>query len=83
MEIGVKQAKIDLSKLIERVRRGESVTITNHGEPVAALIAVRTSPKRRDKGYGRLRERLRDLPPDWDSPAEKARTNALLLGEVE
>ncbi len=77
MEIGVKQAKIDLSKLIERVRAGEAVTITNKGEPVAKLVAVRAA-KRREKGYGRLREQLRGLPPDWDSPAEKAKLNALL-----
>lgn len=77
MEIGVKQAKIDLSKLIERVRAGEAVTITNNGEPVAKLVAVRAA-NRREKGYGRLRELLRCLPEDWDSPAEKAKTNALL-----
>ena len=82
MEIGVKQAKVELSKLIERVQRGETVTITNKGEPVAALVAVR-SPIRRQKGYGRLRERLRDLSSDWDSPAEKARTNTLLLGKAQ
>ena len=76
MEIGVEQAKIDLSKLIERVRAGEAVTITNKSEPVAKLVAVRAA-KRREKAYGRWREQLRGLPPDWDSPAEKARLNAL------
>ena len=77
MEVGIKQAKIDLSKLIGRVRAGEAVTLTNHGEPVAKLVAVRVV-NRREKGYGRLREQLRGLPPDWDSPEEKAKTNALL-----
>ncbi len=77
MEIGVKQAKIDLSKLIERVRAGEAVTITKNSAPVAKLVAVRAA-KRPEKGYGRLREQLRGLPPAWDSPAEKAQLSALL-----
>jgi len=38
IEIGAFEAKTQLSKLLERVRRGESFTITKHGVPVARLV---------------------------------------------
>jgi prevent-host-death family protein len=36
--IGVYDAKTQLPKLLERVRRGERFLITKHGRPVAELI---------------------------------------------
>jgi len=38
--IGAYQAKTQFSKLIERVTRGERITITRHGVPVAILSPV-------------------------------------------
>jgi prevent-host-death family protein len=38
--IGAYQAKTQFSQLIERVRRGERITITRHGVPVAILSPV-------------------------------------------
>ena len=34
------EAKTHLSKLLERVARGEKITITKHGVPVAMLVPV-------------------------------------------
>ncbi len=42
--IGAYQAKTQFSKLIERVRRGERITITRHGVPVAILSPVDPEP---------------------------------------
>ncbi len=41
------EAKTTLSQLVERVRAGEDVVITRHGEPVARLIpaSVPSSPE--------------------------------------
>jgi len=36
--IGVFEAKTTLSKLLERVARGETIVITRHGVPVARLL---------------------------------------------
>jgi prevent-host-death family protein len=36
--IGVYEAKTQLPKLLERVRRGEKFLITKHGQPVAQLV---------------------------------------------
>ena len=39
-EIGLRQAKAQLSELIDRVGRGETVTLTRHGRPVARVVPV-------------------------------------------
>jgi prevent-host-death family protein len=44
--IGVYQAKTQFSKLIERVIRGERITITRHGVPVAVLTPVSPAASR-------------------------------------
>jgi prevent-host-death family protein len=36
--VGVYEAKTQLPRLVERVRRGERITITRHGVPVALLV---------------------------------------------
>lgn len=38
--VGVYEAKTHLARLLERVRQGESLTITRHGLPVARLVPV-------------------------------------------
>lgn len=37
--VGTHEAKTHLSKLLERVERGEQFTITRHGVPVARLVS--------------------------------------------
>ncbi|HMQ57476.1 MAG TPA: type II toxin-antitoxin system prevent-host-death family antitoxin [Rhizobiaceae bacterium] len=37
-QVGTLEAKNRLSSLLERVERGEEVTITRHGKPVARLV---------------------------------------------
>ena len=38
--IGAYEAKTHLSSLLERVAKGESITITKHGHPVAVMRPV-------------------------------------------
>jgi len=38
--IGAYEAKTHFSELLQRVRRGERITITHHGVPVAVLVPV-------------------------------------------
>ncbi|MBE7217905.1 MAG: type II toxin-antitoxin system prevent-host-death family antitoxin [Caulobacteraceae bacterium] len=52
-EVGVLQAKTQLSSLIEGIEAGgEEVVITRRGKPVARLVAApsKTAPKRRYSG---------------------------------
>lgn len=41
MQVNVHEAKTQLSKLLELVEQGETVTIARHGKPVAELVRVR------------------------------------------
>ena len=51
-----------LPKLLERVRRGESVTITKHGRPVARLVPVAADDEERARqAANRIRSRRRRL----------------------
>jgi prevent-host-death family protein len=38
--VGVYEAKTRLPKLLDEVERGESITITRHGRPVARLVPL-------------------------------------------
>ena len=73
MEVGAYEAKTNLSRLLERVERGERITLTRHGRPVAMLVPVdeRRLPEevvgeirefRRGRGLGgmRLREMVEE-----------------------
>jgi prevent-host-death family protein len=56
-EVGAYEAKTHLPTLLERVQRGEQITITKHGKPVARLVPIgRSSPDRRRDIVKRLKE---------------------------
>ena len=42
--VGSYEAKTHLPRLLDRVERGETITITKHGRPVAILGPVRPGP---------------------------------------
>ncbi len=48
--MNVHEAKTHLSRLLERVRLGEEITIAKAGKPVARLVAVEGPRKRRVPG---------------------------------
>jgi prevent-host-death family protein len=39
-QVGVYEAKTHLARLLDEVERGETITITRHGRPVAQLTPV-------------------------------------------
>jgi prevent-host-death family protein len=43
MQVNVHEAKTQLSRLLELVEQGETVTIARHGKPVAELVRVRSA----------------------------------------
>ena len=45
-QLGVYDAKTHLAKLLDEVEKGESITITRHGRPVARLVPVPGRRKR-------------------------------------
>ncbi len=71
MEVGVLEAKNRLSELLDRARRGEQVTITRHGRPVATLNGIkvdRPSKAEFDAIFERVRRMRETLPPmSWET----------------
>jgi prevent-host-death family protein len=64
-EVGTLEARNSFSSLLERVERGEEITITRHGKPVAKLIpaeAARDIEKGRAAARGILQLRTTVMP---------------------
>ena len=59
--IGAYEAKTHLPRLLDRVARGESLTITRHGRPVARLVPVAGERGLAQEAAARIVERRRHL----------------------
>ena len=62
--VGAYEAKTHLPRLLDRVSRGESLTITRRGRPVARLVPVEGDDRARQAARRILdrRDRLRRAP---------------------
>lgn len=64
--IGAYEAKTHLPQLLDRIARGESLTITRHGRPVARLVPIEDHDRERARQAARRiierRSRLRRAP---------------------
>lgn len=64
MEIGIRELRDGLSKHLAVVRSGRTVTVTDHGRPVARIIPVdEPSPLERLRAEGRVRPASRPKRP--------------------
>ncbi|MFP5296043.1 MAG: type II toxin-antitoxin system Phd/YefM family antitoxin [Alphaproteobacteria bacterium] len=75
---GVAEAKNKFTHLLERVEKGESITITRHGKPVAELKATsrrepKMTPEERRALYDEFVKRRRQRPPLGMSAVELIR----------
>ncbi|RIQ12033.1 type II toxin-antitoxin system Phd/YefM family antitoxin [Jiangella rhizosphaerae] len=63
-QFNIHEAKTQLSRIIERVERGEQVIISRAGVPVAKVVPLPVKAQRRQRGSlaGRV-----TLAEDWDS----------------
>lgn len=64
-QFNIHDAKTNLSRIVERVERGEEIIISRAGTPVAKVIPLHRPTRR--SGRGSMKERLL-LADDWDSP---------------
>jgi prevent-host-death family protein len=62
-------AKTHLSRIVERVERGEEIIIDRAGTPVAKIVPLDRKVNR--TAIGSLAGQI-DLSGDWDSPATNA-----------
>jgi prevent-host-death family protein len=65
--INIHAAKTNLSRLLERVEKGEEILIARNGMPVARLAPLESAKRR----PGRLRGKVR-LLQDFDDPLPRA-----------
>ena len=72
--MNIHAAKTHLSRLVERVERGEEVVIARAGRPVARLVPYRLRQEPRRPGLWKDQIWLAD---DWDTPAVNADIAAL------
>jgi prevent-host-death family protein len=63
--VNVHEAKTHLSRLLERVERGEEIVIARAGKPVARLVSV--EPVERRRPIGRDKGKIW-VSPDFDEP---------------
>ncbi|MGF0314569.1 type II toxin-antitoxin system Phd/YefM family antitoxin [Nocardia fluminea] len=68
-QFNIHDAKTNLSRIIERVERGEEIVISRAGTPVAKVVSLSRRVNR--TGRGSLRGRV-ELSADWDSPETNA-----------
>ena len=59
--IGASDARRHLHRLLDRAARGECLTITRHGKPVARLVPVAGDRDRAKEAAARIVERRRHL----------------------
>ena len=59
--VGAYEARTHLPRLLDRVARGESVTITRYGRPVARLVPVAGDSERAREAMARIVERRQQV----------------------
>jgi len=66
--VNIHEAKTHLSRLIERVLRGEEITLAKAGHPVAKIVPLVPRVDRRSPGTAKGRI---VIAPDFDAPLPK------------
>lgn len=66
MQVNIYEAKTRLSELVQRASRGESVVIAKGGTPLARLVPLNETPKRKIP-YGAMKGEIR-IAADFDAP---------------
>ena len=75
MEAGIKEAKKNLSKLVDAMLAGEEVYLTKRGARVAEIVPVKKTGSFKS-GRGFLKGKI-NLYPGWDSAAEDLKIQQL------
>ncbi|MBN2337704.1 MAG: type II toxin-antitoxin system prevent-host-death family antitoxin [Acidobacteria bacterium] len=74
---GIREARQSLSELIEMVRKGREVLITDRGKPVARLVPAETSSARAFPGRAAFRRSMPALSPPLSSTVCEDREDRL------
>lgn len=73
ISIGIREAKVHLSKLLKKVQRGQTIILTDRGKPVGRIVPV---PKENLP----LTDRINELESQgWIEPRKKKKAKNILL----
>jgi prevent-host-death family protein len=71
MKVSVEEARKRFSDMLDRIAIGEEVVITDKGEPVAKLVPIPATPKKRTKfRFGSAKGQI-TVPDDFNDPLPK------------
>ncbi len=70
--IDIKKVRRHLSDVIKQTSNGEHVIITENGEPVAKLIAIPASERKKERQFGSCKGFIK-IADDFDEPLEDFR----------
>ena len=79
MIVSVAEAKNKLTQLLQKVEKGEHVTICRHGKPIVDLVPA-SDKKSSPRKFGTLKGRIKIIDPDWAKPQNDL--DAWLKGDV-
>ena len=81
MEIGIKEAKANLSKLVRQAQNGARVFLTNHGQRVVELVPVKPMSKQPPhRGLGMYKDVK--LPPGFGSRKQRRSAAEAIIKEM-
>ncbi len=73
LRVGIREAKINLSKLLKNVEKGREIIITDRGKPVAKIVPMPTDSLP-------LAERIQELERQgWIEPRKKKTVKKFLI----
>jgi prevent-host-death family protein len=61
--VNVHEAKTQLSRILDRVAKGEEIVIAKAGRPVAKLVPIPGEPRKPGRGKGKIQ-----MADDFDAP---------------
>ena len=76
-EAGVREARQNLSVLLDEVRKGREIVITEHGRPVARLVPAHRSRGRGVANLAAFRRRMPVLDPPLSTTIVEDREDRL------
>ena len=76
-EAGIREARQNLSALIDEVRKGHEVTITDRGKPVARLVPPRPAEAKPFRGRAAFRRSIPALSAPLSSAIIDERTDRI------
>ena len=74
---GVREARQNLSALLDEVRKGREIVITERGRPVAKLVPVSRAPGKGVPNLAAFRRRMPVLDPPLSTTVAEERADRL------